>query len=150
MVKTTHKRDEDNRFIFLYLKVLTLSESSLAEVTSGRIVNLVARDVQPFPFVAGALVYNICSPLIVLSVCLAMWQLVGAAALTGIVFILSSIVCHLEIGNALMTSLCEKASSFTDRRLSLVKDIISGIRILKMNAWEWLFQDLIGEQRRYS
>ena len=43
----------------------------------------------------------------------------------------------------------EKVTTLTDKRLRLIYDVISGIRVLKMNAWEWCFRDLVSGIRRY-
>ena len=45
-------------------------------------------------------------------------------------------------------SLSEKAASFTDERLMVMNEIISGIRAVKMYAWEWNFRDLVHDLRR--
>ena len=42
-----------------------------------------------------------------------------------------------------------KVTTLTDKRLRLIYDVISGIRVLKMNAWEWCFRDLVSGVRRY-
>ena len=47
-------------------------------------------------------------------------------------------------------SLQDKAAKMTDKRLRQMHDVISGIRVLKMNAWEWCFHDLVSEVRRYE
>ena len=44
----------------------------------------------------------------------------------------------------------EKVTTLTDKRLRLIYDVISGIRVLKMNAWEWCFRDLVSGIRRYA
>ncbi|KAJ7370582.1 hypothetical protein OS493_031318 [Desmophyllum pertusum] len=42
----------------------------------------------------------------------------------------------------------EKAAAFTDERLVVMNEIISGIRAVKMYAWEWNFRDVVGDLRR--
>lgn len=39
-------------------------------------------------------------------------------------------------------------SAVTDERLKIMNEIISGIRIVKMYAWEWNFRDLVAQIRR--
>ena len=47
-----------------------------------------------------------------------------------------------------VASLREKAASFTDERLIVMSEIVSGIRAVKMYAWEWNFRDLVRDLRR--
>ncbi|KAJ7325678.1 hypothetical protein OS493_029102 [Desmophyllum pertusum] len=42
----------------------------------------------------------------------------------------------------------EKAAAFTDERLVVMNEIISGIRAVKMYAWEWNFRDVVCDIRR--
>ena len=42
----------------------------------------------------------------------------------------------------------KKAASFTDKRLVVMNEIISGIRAVKMHAWEWNFRDIVRDLRR--
>lgn len=43
-----------------------------------------------------------------------------------------------------------KAAAQTDKRLTVVKEIVTGIRVVKMYAWEWNFRDLIAQIRRFE
>ena len=42
----------------------------------------------------------------------------------------------------------EKAATFTDNRLAVMNEVISGIRAVKMYAWEWNYRDVLYELRR--
>ena len=43
-----------------------------------------------------------------------------------------------------------KAAAQTDKRLTVIKEIVTGIRVVKMYAWEWNFRDLIAQIRRFE
>ncbi len=38
----------------------------------------------------------------------------------------------------------------TDRRIRLMDEIIKGIKVIKMYAWEFSFGDLVDEARKYE
>ena len=42
-----------------------------------------------------------------------------------------------------------KTARFTDKRVSIMNEIVAGIRIIKMYCWEHSFRDLIADIRRY-
>lgn len=43
----------------------------------------------------------------------------------------------------------KKVAAQTDKRLEIMKEIVSGIRVVKMYAWERNFRDLVAEIRRF-
>ena len=46
-------------------------------------------------------------------------------------------------------NLRRKIATLADHRLRGITDVISGIRVVKMNAWETCLERKIGETRRY-
>ena len=44
--------------------------------------------------------------------------------------------------------LISKVARITDARVTLVSQIISGVRVMKMSGWEWQFDDRIAKIRR--
>ena len=42
----------------------------------------------------------------------------------------------------------KKAAAFTDKRLVVMNEVISGIRTVKMHAGEWNFRDTVLDLRR--
>ena len=43
----------------------------------------------------------------------------------------------------------EKTSKYTDKRVSIMNEIIAAMRIIKMYCWENSFSDLVAGIRRY-
>ena len=77
-----------------------------------------------------------------------LWYLIGWEALIGVslFFVLAAFQILLARKAA---KLREKAATFTDERLVVMNEIISGIRAVKMYAWEWNFKDVVYDLRRY-
>ena len=42
----------------------------------------------------------------------------------------------------------EKSTSFADKRVSLTAEVVRGIRVVKMSAWEQFYQQFIRDARR--
>ena len=38
----------------------------------------------------------------------------------------------------------------TDKRIRIMNEIISGMKVIKMYAWELAFKDVVSKLRRYS
>ena len=62
---------------------------------------------------------------------------------------LASVVRNLLFSLARETGkIRHRAAAVTDERLKIMNEIISGIRMVKMYAWEWNFRDLVAQIRR--
>ena len=92
---------------------------------------------------------SLSAPLEILPVFSLLWNFVGWQTFAGVIFSIAHIFCQVNLGNV-FKSLQDKAAKMTDKRLRQMHDVISGIRVLKMNAWEWCFHDLVSEVRRYE
>lgn len=49
----------------------------------------------------------------------------------------------------LITSYRQKSATNTDKRIKLMDEVITGIRVIKMFAWEKLFTEIINKARKY-
>lgn len=43
-----------------------------------------------------------------------------------------------------------ETASCTDRRIKLMDEVVAGIRVIKMYAWEFSFKRLVNEARRWG
>ena len=120
----------------------------LAQVTRGRIINLVAGDMQRFDN-SVASIFLLMEALIEF-VCLSIltaYQF-GWNALSGVAFLVFLATYFGAMGKVCAWIRC-KISHVADGRVDILHSIISGIRVLKMNAWEWPFLGRVQEIRRY-
>ena len=110
-------------------------------------MNLVSVDVQrfdPFVYCIGSM---LCAAFEVGGVSFLITYLVGWQALAGLPLLLSLSVFYGVMGAA-CASLRSRIAAITDKRLRLMNNIISGIRAVKMNAWEWFFRERVLQTRR--
>ena len=75
------------------------------------------------------------------------WYLVGWQALIGISIFLV-VVAYGSFAARKTGKVRHQSAAVTDERLKITKEIIAGIRVVKMYAWEWNFRDLIAQIRR--
>ena len=110
-------------------------------------INLVSNDAEKIRRSVLALAMLISAPFeIVGSICI-FWVLIGWKALIGAGFFVL-VVLYIVLIARKMSDFQTKAAGFTDRRLALINEIIHGIRVVKMNAWEWNFRDKVKRLRR--
>lgn len=83
-----------------------------------------------------------------LTISLAMlWYLVGWEAFISAAFFFILMAFQVVMARK-AANLRYKAAVFTDQRLAVMNEIISGIRAVKMYAWEWNFKEILCDLRR--
>uniref|UniRef100_A0A8C6ZBI8 ATP binding cassette subfamily C member 2 n=1 Tax=Nothoprocta perdicaria TaxID=30464 RepID=A0A8C6ZBI8_NOTPE len=130
----------------IYKKALTVSSTTRKESTVGETVNLMSADAQRFMDMANFLHQLWSCPLqIVLSI-ISLWAELGPSVLAGI----GVMLLLIPINGFLVT----KAKGIQvsnmknkDERMKIMNEILNGIKILKLFAWEPSFEDRIKEIR---
>ncbi|XP_051163981.1 ATP-binding cassette sub-family C member 4-like [Leptopilina boulardi] len=127
----------------VYRKLLRLSKSALDKTAAGQIVNLLSNDVGRFDLTLMYL-HNIwIMPFQVVIVAFIMWQYVGystLAALATVIVLSAPVQVSLSyIGNKLRT----KIAPLTDKRVQRMNELVQGIQVVKMYAWEKSFEKMV-------
>lgn len=130
----------------IYKKSTKLNLRSLNRTAIGHIVNLCSQDVESFQQ-AGCFIHNIYHPIIEsIGVIYAGVDQVGVSFLAGFGAIL--LLLPLQSWFSRMLSTSRKATAaFTDERLKLINQALTGSRLMKINGWEWAFVDIIERVR---
>ena len=76
-----------------------------------------------------------------------LWYLVAWQALIGVFFFVLVIV-YDTLAAYKSGTIRAKAATQTDRRLEVIKEIVSWIHLVKMYAWEGNFRKLVAQLRR--
>ncbi|KAJ8012699.1 hypothetical protein DPEC_G00045600 [Dallia pectoralis] len=131
----------------IYGKALCLNSTALGQTTTGKIVNLLSNDVNKFDEVTIFLHYLWVGPLQAAAVLVLLWYDIGPSCLAGMAVLVFLMPVQTLFGR-LFSSLRGKTAALTDSRLRTMNDVVSGIRIIKMYAWEKPFAALVEEVRR--
>ncbi|XP_048361642.1 ATP-binding cassette sub-family C member 2 [Sphaerodactylus townsendi] len=127
----------------IYKKALTVSNATRKESTIGETVNLMSADAQRFMDFANFVHLLWSSPLqIALSIWF-LWEELGLSMLAGI----GVTVLLIPINAVLVTkarAIQVKNMKNKDERMKIMNEILSGIKILKLFAWEPSFEKRIG------
>ncbi|XP_076004927.1 ATP-binding cassette sub-family C member 4-like [Genypterus blacodes] len=131
----------------IYGKALCLSSAAMGKTTTGQIVNLLSNDVIRFDDVTISLHYLWAGPLVVAVVVGLLWMEIGPSCLAGIVVLMFLMPTQSMFGN-LFSKLRNQTATLTDKRILTMNEVVSGVRIIKMYAWEKPFAALVSEVRR--
>ncbi|EDV26556.1 uncharacterized protein TRIADDRAFT_50060 [Trichoplax adhaerens] len=122
----------------VYRKALILSSHSRQKLTTGEIVNLMSVDAQQFIDLTPFLHSIWCSPIQIAIAIYFLYQIMGPSVFAGLA-VLILIVPLNAITSAKIQKLQEKQMINKDDRIRLMSEILNGIKVLKLYAWEQSF-----------
>ncbi|TKS66219.1 Multidrug resistance-associated protein 4 [Collichthys lucidus] len=131
----------------IYKKALCLNSSAMGKTTTGQIVNLLSNDVNKFDDVTIFLHFLWVGPLQAAAVVGLLWLEIGPSCLAGMVVLMFLMPVQTTFGR-LFSKFRSKTAALTDNRIRTMNEVVSGIRIIKMYAWEKPFAALVSEVRR--
>ncbi|XP_060250609.1 ATP-binding cassette sub-family C member 4-like isoform X20 [Ovis aries] len=131
----------------IYSKALRLSRSAMGKTSTGQVVNLLSNDVNQFDQVMMFLHYLWVGPLQVVAVTALLWMEIGMSCLAGMAVLIILLLLQSCFAMS-FSSLRSKTTALTDKRIRTMSEVVTGIRTIKMNAWEKSFIDRITRLRR--
>nr|CAD7203972.1 unnamed protein product [Timema douglasi] len=132
------------------LHILRLSKTATGHTTTGQVVNLLSNDVSRFDKVLMFLHYVWIMPFQTVLLTYFIWQFVGISALVGVgALFLQTVPVQGYLGK-LTSKLRLKVALRTDERVRLMSEIISGIQVIKMYAWEKPFEKMVALARKHE
>nr|ADH16740.1 ABC transporter family C protein ABCC2 [Heliothis virescens] len=134
----------------LYRKLLRMTQVSVSEVAGGKLVNLLSNDITRFDYAFMFLHYLWIVPIQVAVVLYFLWDAAGFAPFVGL-FGVVLLILPLQAGLTRLTSIVRRETAKrTDRRIKLMSEIINGIQVIKMYAWEKPFQLVVKAARAFE
>ncbi|CAG9833841.1 unnamed protein product [Diabrotica balteata] len=131
----------------VYRKIMRLSQKALTETGAGQIINLLSNDVSRFDYGLLPLHSLWVMPFQVIFLTIIIWQQVGLSSLVGIIVMgIISLLLQGYMGK-LSGDYRSKIAKRTDKRVQLMSEIVSGIQVIKMYAWENPFENLVKSVR---
>lgn len=113
----------------------------------GHIIALITNDAQRFDQVFEKVGYILQGVLELVTVTALIWRLIGFQAVSGIVFLIFLLVYYIGMWDVCI-KLRLRIAHWTERRMGTIRHIVSGIRGIKMNTWEWPYKNRVEEIRR--
>ena len=126
----------------VYKKSMKLSSKSRQSMTVGDATNLIAVDCQRFIDVTFFLNHIWASPLLIILCLVQLWSILGPSSLAGFTVLLVLVPIQWVITKK-MKAVQGILMQDKDKRIKLVDEILSGIKVLKLYAWETFFAEKV-------
>ncbi|XP_034128603.1 multidrug resistance-associated protein 1 isoform X15 [Drosophila guanche] len=123
----------------IYRKALLISNATKKESTVGEIVNLMAVDAQRFMELTTYLNMIWSAPLQIGLALYFLWQQLGPSVLAGLAVLVILIPVNGVIASRIKTYQVRQMK-YKDDRVKLMNEVLSGIKVLKLYAWEPSFE----------
>lgn len=132
----------------IYRKSLRLTKNALGDTTAGQVVNLLSNDVGIFERSILFIHYLWVGPLEVLAVTIILSYILDFwSAFVGIAVLLFIIPIQIYMGR-IGATLRLRTALRTDQRVRFMNEIIQGIQVIKMYAWEKPFGKIVERARQ--
>ncbi|KAF0696136.1 Aste57867_13082 [Aphanomyces stellatus] len=131
----------------VYQKALRLSSTARSKRSSGEITNLLSIDAQRLQDLTADLHAVWYAPFLIIVACTLLYFELGIAAVAavGVVFFFAPIsLCISRVMRSLQTSLM----AVKDDRVKLIFEVLSGIKVVKLQAWEDSMKNRVVAARR--
>ncbi|XP_072936036.1 ATP-binding cassette sub-family C member 4-like [Epargyreus clarus] len=132
----------------MFRKIMRMNNGSLGETTAGKVVNLLSNDLQRFDMAFLFMHYVWIIPIQLAAVSYLGYLQAGYAALVGLVAL---IIIALPVQGWLSTiigSIRFRTAEKTDERIKTMSEVINGIQVIKMYAWEMPFTNVVSQKRK--
>lgn len=126
----------------IFRKALVMSNTARKESTVGEIVNLMAVDAQRFMDLVTYLNMIWSAPLQISLAIYFLWQILGPSVLAGLAVMIILIPVNGVIANK-AKNLQIKQMKNKDERVKLMNEVLNGIKVLKLYAWEPSFEQQV-------
>lgn len=130
----------------VYDKALKLSNAARRDKTIGEIVNLMAIDVERFQMITPQIQQYWSSPFQIILSLLLLYQTIGISVIGGVVVMLLLIPCNFAVSVAVKKWQAQQMM-LKDERLKMTNEILGGIKVIKLYAWEPPMMKVINEIR---
>ncbi|XP_021527629.2 multidrug resistance-associated protein 1-like isoform X1 [Aotus nancymaae] len=130
----------------IYKKTLLLSNVSRQKFSTGEVINLMSADAQQLMDMTSNLNLLWSAPFQILMVISLLWQELGPAVLAGVAVLVFVIPIN-ALAATKIKKLKKSQRRIKDKQIKLLKEILHGIKILKLYAWEPSYKNKITKIR---
>ena len=134
--------------LFCFFQTLVLSKHALSVFTTGQVIDLVSNDVQRLDEATFRRFFaSMFTPFVLVAVVALLVVFVGWQAVMGVTFFCCLVPYFVGLSYA-GAKLRKRTAVKSDQRISLMNEVVSGIRAIKTHAWEDEYREKIKATRR--
>lgn len=122
----------------LFSKALTISAAGRAQTSTGQVVNMMSNDTQQLQRFLQFFGFTLVAPIQIVISLVLIYQQVGNATWVGVAFM----ICLIPVNGivfAYVSKMRRRVLKYSDARVKMINEILTGIRIIKYYAWEGPF-----------
>lgn len=122
----------------IYARSLRLTNRARSVLPNGRLVTLISSDVTRVQNLVETGVLALSGPVQIFACLVLLWAMMGPTAMSGFVVILTAVPPLFWVMDALK-NMRNRSVRWTSRRVELVQEVLSNMKIVKFFAWEVRF-----------
>ncbi|KAL3794688.1 hypothetical protein ACHAW5_009753 [Stephanodiscus triporus] len=119
----------------LFSKALTVSAAGRAQTSTGQVVNMMSNDTQQLQRFLQFFGLTLVAPIQIVISLILIYRQVGNATWVGIAFMVLLVPVNGVIFSKVST-MRRRVLKYSDARVKMINEILTGIRIIKFYAWE--------------
>ncbi|XP_050071787.1 ATP-binding cassette sub-family C member 4 [Anopheles maculipalpis] len=132
----------------IYRKTLRMSRKAAGQTPAGYMINLLSNDVSRLDYGFIYVHYVWVLPFQACFTCYLIWRRVQWAAIVGVVGLLVKTI-PVQTGLSRLSSIIRmRVAKKTDQRVGIMNELIQGIQVIKMYAWEKPFHKVVSIARK--
>ncbi|XP_041788758.1 ATP-binding cassette subfamily C member 4 [Anopheles merus] len=132
----------------IYRKTLRMSRKAAGQTPAGYMINLLSNDVSRLDYGFIYVHYVWVLPFQACFTCYLIWRRVQWAAIVGVVGLLVKTI-PVQTGLSRLSSIIRmRVAKKTDQRVGIMNELIQGIQVIKMYAWEKPFHKVVSLARK--
>ncbi|PIO52341.1 ABC transporter, ATP-binding protein, partial [Teladorsagia circumcincta] len=121
---------------------MNLSNNARKNRTTGEIVNLMSVDIQRLQDMTTFVMLFWSAPLQVILSIVFLWRILGVAVIAGLVILVAMVPINSYI-SVKMRNCQVQQMKYKDERLKMMSEVLNGIKVLKLYAWEKSMENAI-------
>ncbi|KAH9507533.1 Multidrug resistance-associated protein 1 [Bulinus truncatus] len=127
---------------FFFLQVLKMTNDSKHQKTTGKLISLITEDCDKVMEASTNIFYFMLTPCKVLVSMFLLYRQIGSSTFFGLALMLTVIPLNIWATRKIISHQ-ENRDNIKDQRLKVLNEILNGIKVLKLYAWEKSFIDKI-------
>lgn len=132
--------------VLVYQKSLVVSPTAKAMASSGKVFNLMSNDAVQLQKITLWLSLGLSCPILVVIALILIYRQIGRATWVGVAVLVVSMPINAALF-AVIAVLRRKVLKHSDDRVSMVNELLNGIRIIKFYAWEKPYGKMVTKSR---